>query len=72
MSKKVLVTQDFHRKALSAIEFQKAAEMEDSELVWKMRNAWIAYMEEHCDEEQMDHFTKYCEDYLSSFEGTEK
>ena len=68
MPKKVLVTQEFHRKALSAIEFQKAAEMEDGELVWKLRNAWLQYMEEHCTEEQIEHFANYCEEYLDGFE----
>ncbi|CAH9016048.1 hypothetical protein VP193E371_P0024 [Vibrio phage 193E37-1] len=69
MSKKVLVSQEFHRKALIALEKQKSMEMEDSELVWKLRNAWINYMEEHCTEEQSDHFADYCEEYLVLFES---
>lgn len=68
MPKKVLVTQEFHRRALVALEKQKAIEMEDSELVWKLRNAWIQYMEEHGTEEQIVHFAEYCEEYLDGFE----
>jgi hypothetical protein len=69
MSKKVLVTQEFHRKALVALEEKKVRDLDLSgEKIDIMRNAWIQYMEEHCTVGQLDHFTNYCEEYLDVFD----
>ena len=73
MSKKVLVTKEFHKRALVALEEKKVRDLEvrDSKLDI-LRNAWIQYMEEHCTEEQVDHFANYCEEYLDVFDFDEE
>lgn len=69
MPKKVLVTQEFHRKALVALEEKKIRDIElGSDKIDILRNAWIQYMEEHCTAEQVDHFANYCEEYLDCFD----
>lgn len=63
MSNKVLVTKEFHRKALRAIaknEHLEALQDENMELI---RLAWMSWMESCCTDEQMDQFMEYCEAY---------
>tara|TARA_B100001105_G_scaffold186434_1_gene151042 strand:+ start:6072 stop:6287 length:216 start_codon:yes stop_codon:yes gene_type:complete len=69
MPKKVLVTQEFHRKALVALEEKKVRDLDLSgENIDVLRNAWVQYMEEYCTAEQVDHFAGYCNEYLGIFD----
>lgn len=62
MSKKVLVTKEFHRKALAAIAFQEIHG--EDETVDLLRQAWMSYMENCCSDDIMEDFAKYCQEYV--------
>ena len=63
MSKKVLVTKEFHKKALLAIEKNKRYEAINDELTESIRLAWMSYMENCLSEEDIEKFKSYCEDF---------
>ncbi|WAX23074.1 hypothetical protein pA_gene0033 [Vibrio phage 13VT501A] len=63
MSNKILVTKEFHRKALVAIEKNKRLEALQDEKMEVIRLAWMNFMENHCDDELLDKFTNYCEEF---------
>ena len=65
MSKKMLVTKEFHQKAMKAISFYELHhDNKDMELIDKMRSAWINYMQCCMTEEDIENFAKYCEDFI--------
>ena len=63
MSKKVLVTKEFHKKALLAIEKNKRYEAINDELTEAIRLAWMSYMENCLSEEDIEKFLSYCEEF---------
>ena len=58
MSKKILVTKEFHKKALLAIEKNKRYEAINDELTESVRLAWMSYMENCLSEEEIEKFYK--------------
>ena len=63
MSKKILVTKEFHKKALLAIEKNKRYEAINDDLTESVRLAWMSYMENCLSEEEIEKFINYCDDF---------
>ena len=63
MSKKILVTKEFHKKALLAIEKNKRYEAINDELTESVRLAWMSYMENCLSEEEIEKFINYCDEF---------
>lgn len=61
MSKKVLVTKEFHQRALRAIEFKKV--YGDNEIEDLLKRSWMSFIEHKADEKLIEEFTNYCEEY---------
>jgi len=65
MSKKVLVTKEFHKQALIAIEKNKRLEALQDEKTEALRLAWMSFVETQCDDELLEKFLNYCEEFKS-------
>ena len=63
MPKKILVTKDWHRDAMAAIEMVKRLDAINDKKTEAIRLAWMSYMETHLDEEMLEDFVEYCEKY---------
>ena len=65
MSKKVLVTKEFHRKALRAIKENEI--YKDLAATEELRMAWMSYIECQASEEELEKFSKYVEEFHKEF-----
>lgn len=63
MSNKVLVTKEFHRRALAAIERVKVLEAMQDEANEVVRLAWMSFMECRADDELIKEFMDYCDEF---------
>jgi chemotaxis regulatin CheY-phosphate phosphatase CheZ len=63
MSNKVLVTKEFHKRALLAIEKNKRHEALNDDFVEALRMAWMSYMENCLTDEDFEKFTDYCDEF---------
>lgn len=63
MSNKVLVTKEFHKRALLAIEKNKRLEVLQDERMEALRLAWMNFMETQCDNEMIERFTSHCDEF---------
>lgn len=61
MSRKVLVTKEFHQRAIRAIEFKNLHG--DKEIEDLLRKSWISFINHKADEKLIEEFTNYCEEY---------
>lgn len=65
MTKKILVTKDFHRKALKAIEYYDGKTKHDAadEIAQVAMNGFMSYLENECSEDDLDKFLVYMDKY---------
>ena len=63
MSKKILVTKEFHKKALLAIEKNNRQEAVSNELMESLILAWMSYMENCLSDEDIEKFMNYCDEF---------
>ena len=61
MSKKVLVTKEFHRKALKAIKDNET--YKDLAATEELRMAWMSYIECQISDEELEKFSKYVKEF---------
>ena len=69
MSKKVLVTKEFHRKALKAIKENEI--YKDLAATEELRMAWMSYIECQISEDELEKFSNYVKEFHKGVFGNE-
>ncbi len=68
MGNKILVTKEWHKKALRALLIQEAQNGGDLEIERLVFKIFKKYMEDECTEEEQERFVEYVENYVDLME----
>lgn len=68
MSKKILVTKEWHKKALRALMLQNREDSGDYEMEQLLFKIFTQFLEDKMSEEEQETFADYVEEYMNLIE----